>query len=113
LRWWQERQLRYNKGLVLAGITAFIAYCIVGEIYIAPYEEFEVTLFTTAFQGIGYLIMMAIANVFYYLGYLIDVSFNKDNKESFRRNLYNLGFWFSFGLPYMIPLLLILKFGGR
>ena len=113
IQWWRDRRLNYNKGLVIAGFTAFIAYCIVGQILIMPHEEFEVTIFTTLFQGIGYLIMMAIANAFYSLGYVIDYLFNKSNSDSFRKNLYNLGYWFSFGLPFMIPVILIFKFAGR
>jgi hypothetical protein len=109
--WWRKRRLKYNKGLILAGITAFIAYCIVGEILIAPHEEFEVTLFTTAFQGFGYLIMMVVANGFYNLGYLTDKLFNKNNKESFRDNLYHFGYWFSCCLPFLIPIILIFEYG--
>jgi ABC-type cobalamin transport system permease subunit len=109
-QWWQTRRLRYNKGLIIAGILAFLLYCIVGEIFIAPHEEFEVTLFTIGFQGIGYLIMMLIANAFYSLGYVVDRFFNSANADVFRKNLYNLGYWFSICLPFSIPVILIFKF---
>jgi hypothetical protein len=108
--WWRKRRFQYNKGIIMAGITAFIAYCIVDEIYIAPHEEFEVTLFTIAFQGLGYLMMMGIANLFYNLGYVADRLFNKKNKEVFRKNLYGVGYWFSFCLPFLIPIILIFEF---
>jgi hypothetical protein len=109
--WWLSHRLKYNKGLVIAGFTAFIAYCIVGELLIARHEEFEVTIFTTAFQGVGYLIMMCMANIFYSFGYVIDYFFNKENDEAFRYNLFNLGYWFSFCLPFLIPVILIFEFG--
>ncbi|WP_374949675.1 hypothetical protein [Mucilaginibacter sp.] len=108
--WWQNRRLKYNKGLVVAGVLAFLAYCIVGEIFIAPNEEFEVTLFTIAFQGVGYLLMILIANVFYSLGYIADTWFNPQSAESFRVKLYNIGYWFSFALPFSIPILVIYLF---
>ena len=95
-QWWQSRRLKYNKGLVLAGFLAFLAYCIVGEILIAPHEEFEVTLFTIGFQGMGYLFMMLIANAFYNLGYLADRWFNSHNDDAFRIKLFKTGYWLSF-----------------
>jgi hypothetical protein len=109
-RWWQSRRLKYNKGLVLAGILSFLAYCVVGEIFITPHEEFEVTLFTIAFQGIGYLFLMLVANTFYNLGYFSDTWFNSQNTESFRVKLYNIGYWFSFTLPFAIPILVAYLF---
>jgi hypothetical protein len=107
-QWWQNRRVKYNKGLILAGFSAFLIYCIVGEIFVAPYEEFEVTVFTTAFQGVGYLIMMGIANVFYTLGFLFDHSFNKRNDEYFRERLFWFGYWLSVALPFSIPLLVVI-----
>jgi hypothetical protein len=66
--WWNARRLQYNLGLAVAGVLAFIAYVIVGSAILPPDAEFEVTIFTTLVQGIGYLFMIAIANVFYGLG---------------------------------------------
>lgn len=108
-QWWASRRLKYNKGLVIAGITAFILYAVLGEILIMPYDsEFEITLFTIAFQGIGYLFMMLIANLFYNFGHIVDNMFNKDNSEQFRKRLFNFGYWFSFGLPFLIPTMVVI-----
>src|SRR5678815_5777693 len=60
--WWSARRVRYNVGLVVAGILAFIAYVAVGFTMLPPDADFEVTIFTTLFQGIGYLFMMGVAN---------------------------------------------------
>ncbi|MFN0292612.1 hypothetical protein [Pedobacter helvus] len=110
-QWWSSRRLKYNKGLVIAGITAFILYAVLGEILIMPYDsEFEITLFTIAFQGIGYLFMMLIANLFYNLGHIADNMFNKDNSEQFRKLLFNFGYWFSFGLPFLIPTMIVIMY---
>lgn len=110
-QWWASRRLKYNKGLVIAGITAFILYVILGSTLISPYDnDFEITLFTTAFQGFGYLFMMLIANLFYNLGHIADKMFNKENDERFRKRLFNLGYWFSFGLPFLIPTMIVIMY---
>lgn len=99
--WWQKKRRKYNIGLIISGLTAFILYAVLGEILIAPYdEEFEITLFTIFFQGMGYIFMMLIANLFYNLGALVDNHYNKENSVTFRTRLFNLGFWFSVGLPF-------------
>lgn len=107
-KWWASRRLKYNKGLVIAGLTAFLLYAILGSLLIAPYDrDFEITLFTLFFQGIGYLFMMGMANLFYGLGVFVDKNYNKSNDEKFRQKLFNLGFWFSFALPFSMPILVV------
>lgn len=109
--WWSDKRYLYNLGLILCGIIAFIFYVIVGVNFIMPYdEEFEITLFTIAFQGIGYLIMIVIANLFYSLGVTEDLNNNKENTDNFRKNLFNLGFWFSVSLPFLSPLWLLISY---
>jgi cbb3-type cytochrome oxidase subunit 3 len=112
--WWAKRRTKYNIGLIIAGFTAFIAYAFLGGILIAPYDiDFEVTLFTIAFQGVGYFFMMLIANLFYYLGPYVDKHYNKDNSEVFRHRLFNVGFWFSVALPFLIPILIVVEYFVR
>ena len=109
-QWWASKRAKYNKGLVIAGITAFILYVILGSL-IMPYdEEFEITLFTIFFQGFGYLFMMIIANLFYNLGHIAENLFNKDNSEQFRKRLFNFGYWLSFGLPFLIPTMILIMY---
>ncbi|MEG1591003.1 hypothetical protein [Chryseobacterium sp.] len=109
--WWVERRLNYNIGLIISGFIAFILYVIVGVNFIMPYdEEFDITLFTIAFQGIGYLIMIVFANLFYSLGVTEDLNHNKENTDDFRKNLFNLGFWFSVSLPFLAPLWLLISY---
>ena len=109
--WWSKKRVKYNVGLIIAGFTAFIAYAILGGILIAPYDnDFEVTLFTILFQGIGYLFMMLVANLFYNLGPYVDTNYNKYNSEEFRKRLFNFGFWFSMTLPFLIPVLIVVEY---
>ena len=95
--WWSEKRLCYNVGLVVAGVAAFILYVILASLLIAPYDhDFEISLFTTFVQGFGYLIMIGIANIFYFLGPLFDKLFNKEGKEFFRSRLYTWLLFFCF-----------------
>src|SRR6266576_3436660 len=104
--WWNARRLRYNVGLVVAGVLAFIASVAVGCTMLPPDANFEVTIFTTLSQGIGYLFMIGVANVFYFLGPLSEGVVRPRDPERFRRICFHLGFWFSVLLPFIIPALL-------
>lgn len=109
--WWSEKRTNYNLGLVLSGILAFVLYVILGVNLIMPYDDdFEITLFTIVPQGIGYLIMILIANLFYSLGVSCDLNYNKENTEKFRKNLFRLGFWFSVSLPFLAPLMILISY---
>ena len=104
--WWNAHRLRYNVALVVAGILAFISYVAVGSILLPPDADFEVTIFTTLFQGIGYLFMIGVANVFYFLGPLSERIVRPLDPDRYRRVCFRLGLWFSVLLPFSIPALL-------
>lgn len=104
--WWGARRSRYNLGLVVAGILAFIAYLAVGFTLLPAEARFNPTLFTTIFQGVGYLIMIGVANLCYFLGPVSERLIRPEDPEKYRRTSYRLGFWFSVLLPFSIPTLL-------
>jgi hypothetical protein len=105
--WWEQRRLRYNIGLVIAVVSAFVCYVVVVDrgICIGTMPDAEITLFTTAFQGIGYLFMMAIGNVCYFSGPLSESLIGPQNVERYRHMTFQLGLWFSVLLPFAIPLI--------
>jgi hypothetical protein len=110
--WWGSRRFRYNVGLLIAGPLAFLGYVAVGEWCIrrnAVDDLFEITIFTTFFQAVGYFLMMGVANVLYYLGPLSEKLVRPNNLASFRKRVFRLAFWFSVSLPFLIPLLLFLQ----
>lgn len=109
-QWWWAQRRRYNKGLLISGFIAFMLYCILGPIFIAPHEEFEETIFEMAFQGCAYLMAMVVANLCYSLGWLVDVLFNKSNSQTFRERLFSIGYWFSFALPIILIISIMIKF---
>jgi hypothetical protein len=106
--WWASQRRKYNKGLVIAGILAFILYAVLGSVLMLDDDDFEITAVTIFVQGIGYLFMMLVANLGYNLGYTVEQIFNKTGDMKFRRRLFNLGYWFSFGLPFLAPLMIII-----
>ncbi|KIC65208.1 hypothetical protein [Chryseobacterium taiwanense] len=109
--WWSERRLYYNVGLIVSGIVAFIVYLILGVILIMPYDDdFEITLFTIVFQGMGYVFMMLFANLFYSFGVRTDLNLNKGNSMKFRKALFNFGFRFSIALPFLAPTMLLITY---
>lgn len=113
--WWQARRGRYNLALVATGMFAFVGYCGAVEICIARNSDpdAEITLFTMAFQAVGYLFAMAIANVCYGLGPLAERIIRPRNAERFRRRLFAAGLLFSVMLPLSIPVLAAYDCGTR
>lgn len=103
--WWSSRRVRYNLGLILAGILAFVCY--VGVVSwgdsTGAIPNAEINLFTTAFQAVGYLFMMGIANVCYFLGPFSERFVKPQDVGRYRRIAFRLGFWFSVLLPFGIP----------
>jgi hypothetical protein len=103
--WWQARRRRYNVALVKAGLLAFVCYC--GVVFwgdsIGAIPDADITLFTILFQGIGYLFMMAVANICYSLGPLSERIVQPRNVVRYRRITFRLGFWFAVLLPFCIP----------
>lgn len=109
--WWSERRLYYNVGLIVSGIVAFIIYLILGVTLIMPYDDdFEITLFTIVFQGMGYVFMMLFANLFYSFGVHTDLNLNRENSMKFRKTLFNIGFGFSVVLPFLAPIMLLITY---
>ena len=113
-RWWERRRLRYNIGLVVAGILAFIAYAFVlihfQDVIRAPNpsEEDAFSGFTLVLQGFGYLLMIFVANVCFFLGPFSEWVVRPRNVDAYRRVAFRLGFWCSVALPFGIPTLLFL-----
>jgi len=101
--WWRQRRLRYNIGLVIAGLLAFVTYAAIVFTFEEKIQDAEITVFTTVFQAVGYLIAIGIANLCYFLGPMSERLIRPKDVESFRKITYNLGFWLSVLLPFSIP----------
>lgn len=111
--WWKNKRWNYNLGLILSGILAFFLYFIVVEFIVLKSEKNwagELSVFSITFQGIGYLIMIGVANIFYNLGLISELIIKPKNPDKYRELIYKLGFWFSFSIPLLIPISLFIEF---
>jgi hypothetical protein len=100
--WWASRRLPYNIGLLVAGTVGFGLYAVAVDRCVdlrAP-GDWEITIFTTLFQGFTYLVMMGVANLCYYLGPWSERLVRPTNVAGYRRIMFGLGFWFSVLLPF-------------
>jgi hypothetical protein len=105
--WWEQRRLRYNIALVVAGLLAFVCYVAVVDrgISTGAMPGAEITIFTTVFQAIGYVFMIAVANICYLAGPFSESVIKPTNLDRYRRVTFHLGFWFSVLLPFSIPVI--------
>ena len=102
--WWERRRLRYNAGLLLAGLLAFVLYLAVYFSFSNRLPmEIDVTIFTIIFHGIAFAFYVFVANVFYCLGALSERLPRIRTLESHRQTTFALGFWFSVALPFLEP----------
>jgi hypothetical protein len=108
-QWWRQHRLRYNLGLIISGLTAFCIYATMIFIYGQRLGDTDITLFTTLFQAVAYLIAMGVANLCYYLGPVSEMIIRPKNPASYRRVTYGIGSWLSWALPFVIPLLVAVQ----
>jgi hypothetical protein len=107
-QWWAARRGRYNIGLIVSGIMAFICYATVVWTFEDRIPGAEVTIFTTLIQGLGYLVMIGVANVFFFLGPIAEQVIRPTDPLRFRMLTYRTGFWGSVSLPFLIPAFLLI-----
>jgi hypothetical protein len=103
--WWSHRRPLYNVALVVAGVAAFLAYVAVVGTRCSGVPDVEISGLTTLLQGFGYLIAMAVANLFYSLGAFSESLLRPRDAVSYRRWAFRLGLGFSMALPFAVPML--------
>lgn len=104
-RWWEARRLRYNIGLAVAGLAAYSAFWLLmlafGQ---GDGVDMRTLVSTTAFMGLGYMIVIAAANGCYLLGVGLETMLKPADRDGFRERFWTLGFWGSCALPFLLPL---------
>ena len=108
--WWKNKRFTYNIGLIISGILAYITYSIIVNLVIPFHTDDGFLIFEIFAQGLAYLFMMGIANVFYNLGSFTEKIINPKNIIQFRKRLFHFGLFFSCFLPFLIPILVFLKY---
>jgi hypothetical protein len=112
--WWESRRLRYNLALAAAGWTAWGLYA-VAVLTLAPSAMAVspgLTLVSTLFLGVLYLLFMGAANVCFLLGPAAENLLAPSDPESFRRRAWALGMGGSVALPFAFPALTALVLLG-
>lgn len=103
LRWWSDHRLRYNAGLVVAcamGIILWVA-AVSRCIDLKVPGDWEVSGFTLVGQAVISAVIIALANVLYWLGPWCERLFRPRNAARYRKLAFRLGFWLSVVLPLM------------
>jgi hypothetical protein len=103
--WWAHRRERYNFGLLVAGLLTFIAYVAIAWTFEERMPDAEITVFTIAIQGVGYLVAMGVANICYFVGPVSEQIIKPGNVTAYREITFRAGYWFSVLLPFSIPAL--------
>jgi hypothetical protein len=103
--WWQARRLRYNMMLAGGGWAAYgtavgLHYAFGDQVW----RDWRVGLGMTIFLGVGYLIVMGVANVFYLLGPAIEAWVRPPDIDRYRRTAFTMGAWGSLIVPFCFPL---------
>ncbi len=99
-RWWEARRLRYNGGLAMAAVLAW-SFFLAEMAWL--YHEFSLGFSMTLAHGLAWLIVMAVANVLYFLGPISELVFRPADVSGYRRRMFALGFWFSAAVPFLLP----------
>jgi hypothetical protein len=107
--WWSSQRPVYNLALVAAGMFAFLAYAAVLATRCAGTPGVEITIFTMAFQGLGYLVVMALANLCYGLGAFAEECVQPRNVRAFRWWAFGLGLGVSAAVPFSVPLIVAVR----
>ncbi len=94
-QWWAGERKRYNIGILLSSLFVCIIY------YWKVQRLLEFNLYIFIFIGL----MIGIANVYYFLGYIIERLAKPSAPQTFRKITFNILYWFSI-LVSLLPLLL-------
>lgn len=100
--WWAGRRMLYNVGLAASGIITYFLPLTICLTFADGPGDCEITILTPfhlLFQSFMLLVMLAIANVLYYLGPLSERMFKPRDVDRYRKVCFGLGFWFSVSLP--------------
>ena len=108
--WWEGRRMKYNIALlkaggIAAGMTNIFVLSLIPDVEVFGFL-FAITLFVA-------LAIMTGANICYFSGYLFDRFLNTDDSEGLRRNLYQVGYYGSMAVPFLIPLWILLMLFGQ
>lgn len=102
--WWEARRLKYNLTLAVGGIVAYGLAVATNYAFGHPiWSEWRGALGVTLFLGVGYLLVIGIANIFYLLGPAVEGWNRPGDVDAYRRRAWALGRWCSLIVPFSFP----------
>ena len=99
--WWAARRWRYNAALLLGAVASFLCLLAIGWLFEARLPCLEITTFSIAFGGIGFLAGLGLANLCYFLEPLSERWLHPKDVLVFRRAAFALGTAFSLLLIFL------------
>jgi hypothetical protein len=107
--WWGLRRARFNIGLFIAGLLAFGVYAI------RAFADVGISVFTTIYLIVSFLLAIGIANILYFMGPISERLLKPENVATYRKITYNFCFWLFVLILFISPLLVgyVVVLGGR
>ena len=107
--WWGLRRARFNIGLVIAGLLAFVTYAT------RAFADVGITVFTTIYLIVSFLLTIGMANILYFFGPISERLLKPGNVATYRNITYNFGFWLFVFILFISPLLVgyVIVLGSR
>lgn len=103
-RWWESRRLRYNVGLAVAGWCAWSLFWVAQFVFDAIIPTEWQFLQITVMLGVGFLVVMVVANVLFFLGVVAEILIKPVDAPAFRDRMWRFGYGGSIALPFLLPL---------
>ena len=102
---WRQKRKSYNLILISAFVVSGFFYHLFSILFSEVFPEYELTIFVLAAQTIASLVTIALANIFYCLGPIIENLIPSKSKQKYQNIAFLCGVVFSISLPGLVPLL--------
>ncbi|NQU54504.1 MAG: hypothetical protein HQ522_18425 [Bacteroidetes bacterium] len=107
VEWWNNHRMKYNKGLVIAGIAAIVITSLLFLSYDNSTDEFLTALWV---GSIVYFVYMATLNLIFLILELADRGISNDINQRTKSTAFRLLFWTSVIFPFSYPIFILTMF---
>jgi hypothetical protein len=112
--WWASQRQRFNVILLIAAPSSLVSFLVVAFAFESRLSCLEFSVFTFIFGAIIFLLGLLAANVFYYLGPLVEWLSRTRHAMVLRKRLFGAGTAFSVLLIFSpVLVVLVIAFSGR
>lgn len=103
--WWESRRGKFNRGLIVSGFLALTLQAILIQV-LKPggFVISEFSILSLPLIAASYLVYMGALNLFYNIGPISEsIMPSIKDIENYRKRLFNIGYWLSSAIPFLIP----------